>query len=80
MDTLWIRFLITYYPCLPVILGRLSSLRMFRGHRTGGPLSTATHRTPEADGLLCALFATHHMSHALSGYIAHSSHVSIQLD
>lgn len=53
---------------------------MLRGHRSGGPLSTATHRTPEADGLLRALLATHHMPHALSGYIAYSPHVPIQLD
>lgn len=65
---------------IPVILGRLSGLRMLRGHSPGWPLSTATHRTPEADGLLCALLATHHMPHDLSRYIAYSAHVSIQLD
>lgn len=65
---------------LTVILGRLSGLRMLRGHRTGGPLSTATHRAPQADGLLRALLATHHMPHDLSRYIAHSANVSIQLD
>lgn len=53
---------------------------MLRGHSPGWPLSTATHRTPEADGLLCALLATHHMPHDLSRYIAYSAHVSIQLD
>lgn len=63
-----------------VILGRLSGLRMLRGHCTGGPLSTATHRAPQADGLLCPLLATHHMPHDLSRYIAHSANVSIQLD
>lgn len=65
---------------LIVILGRLSCLRVLRGHRTGRPLSTATHRAPEADGLLCALLATHHMPHDLSRYIAHSANVPIQLD
>lgn len=54
-------------------------MRMLGGNGAGGPVPVAADRTPTTDGVLCAVLAAHHLPDAVSGHIAHSAHVPVQL-
>lgn len=54
-------------------------VRMLSGYGTGGPVPVAADRTPATDGVLCVVLVAHHLPDVVSGHIAHSAHVSIQL-